>query len=105
MSSTNPTESEAKRHVIYTDTLSGSFVLVAAFRYAIGRMTYAIDAVAIELIAAAPHLNPKDRELIAREIKQADLRGAMGMQCDRDTWMRVLSAMTTPVPSHPQEPQ
>ena len=69
---------------------------LAAFRYALGRMTYIVQVIADELMKA--ELSDETKKTILREIKEADadipgfnsLGLGLGMWCDRKDWMRVM---------------
>lgn len=65
-------------------------ILIAAFRYALGRMTYMPSVVAGAIESCWPELTEHDRRLIKNEINEAIERGHIGMQCDAATWCRVL---------------
>jgi hypothetical protein len=67
--------------------------LMYAFRYALGRMTYAVGDVADTLIANRDRLTADWREQIIRDIDQAIELGAAGHQCDVDRWTQVKEAM------------
>ena len=65
-------------------------ILIAAFRYALGRMTYMPSVVAGVLAQCWADLTEHERRLIRREIAKAIERGRAGMDCDVATWRRVL---------------
>lgn len=65
-------------------------VLIAAFRYALGRMTYMPGVIAGKIIEQWPNISDSDRRLIHREIGEHIDSGTAGMACDIDTWSRVL---------------
>ena len=61
---------------------------LAAFRYALGRMTYIVSTIADELIKAK--LSDETKKTIVREIKEMIVNeNALGMECDRKDWLRV----------------
>ena len=61
-----------------------AFIYVAAFRYALGRRSYAPSLVADELRRVWRELPASAHELILREIRaEKDL----GDKCDADTWL------------------
>ena len=68
-------------------------ILFYAFRYALGRMTYAVADVASEIRAHAPTLTRKTRALIIKEIKEADANDAIGHDMDRKEWMKTLNIL------------
>ena len=69
------------------------YILFYAFRYALGRMTYAVADVASEIRAHAPTLTRKTRALIIKEIKEADANDALGHDMDRKEWMKTLNIL------------
>lgn len=70
-------------------------ILFYAFRYALGRKTYAVGIVAEELEKHADTLSPSTRETIVQEIDEAELSGSLGMPMDADVWRRVREKLTT----------
>jgi hypothetical protein len=70
-----------------------SFFIIAAFRYALGRRTYATSIVGEKLIEAAPELGPSDKALIVHEIDKAIERNCAGDPCDVEEWQRVKAAL------------
>lgn len=68
-------------------------MLMYAFGYALGRMTYAVGDVAEALIAHRQDLLPEWREKIVRDIDQAIANGRAGMTYDADEWRRVKAWM------------
>ena len=72
------------------ETDDDRLVLIAAFRYALGRMTYMPSVVAGVLAQCWADLTEHDQRLIKREIAEAIERGHAGMACDVATWRRVL---------------
>ena len=68
-----------------------------AFRYCLGRMTYAVDDCARYLIANWDRLSENSQKLIVKEINEALEKAKAGHpgypaghQCDIDSWTRVL---------------
>lgn len=68
-------------------------ILFYAFRYALGRRSYAVSEVASEVRAHAATLKPKIRNLMISEIKVADAADTIGMEMDRKEWMRTLKVL------------
>ena len=66
-------------------------ILIAAFRYALGRCGYMPSVVAGVLTQCWPDLTEHDQLLIKREIAEAMERGYAGMDCDVASWRRVLA--------------
>ena len=67
--------------------------VICAFRYALGRRTYAVGHIARWLIANRNNLEDRDRTLIVREIGEARARNNLGDTCDVRDWERVEEAM------------
>jgi len=65
-------------------------VLIAAFRYALGRMTYMSSAIVEEIVANWDKISDSDKILYIREINEAIEMGHAGMQCDIQSWKRVI---------------
>lgn len=70
-----------------------SEIIFYAFRYALGRMTYAVSTVAEFIINNLEDLDETDKNLIVKEIKEAIDEGNAGMQCDIDQWLKVVNAI------------
>ena len=66
-------------------------ILIAAFRYALGRCSYMPSVVAGVLAQCWDDLTEHERRLIRREIAKAIERGRAGMDCDVAAWRRVLA--------------
>ena len=66
-------------------------ILIAAFRYALGRCSYMPSVVAGVLAQCWADLTEHDQRLIRREIDEAIERGHAGMDCDVATWKLVLA--------------
>lgn len=81
----------------------GQFVVVAAFRYCLGRQTYIVQECADWLLMHWPAIEQPVRSLIQRELERAfehddrarvgDAQGykPLGWDCDRQQWERVRS--------------
>lgn len=67
--------------------------LLYSFRYALGRMTYAVGDVADQLIAYRDILQPDWRQQIVQDIHNAIENGAAGHECDVKRWREVAEAM------------
>ena len=65
-------------------------ILIAAFRYALGRRTYMPGVVAAEIWHQWLNLTSSDQRLIQGEIKEAKERGYCGDACDVATWDKIL---------------
>ena len=64
-----------------------------AFRYALGRMTYAVADVCIILHKNIKKIDPYNRELMIKEISQAIEDGCAGQRCDVLRWKHLLEAL------------
>ena len=73
------------------ETDDDRLILIAAFRYALGRHSYIPSVVAGVLEQCWDDLTGRDQRLIKREIADAIERGHAGMSCDVATWRRVLA--------------
>jgi hypothetical protein len=86
-------------------TMTGyeAFMVIAAFRYALGRTSYASAIVPKEIRRLWPRLPQSDRELIVREITAAMVRDQLGHDCDRQEWVALRDfAITSAVtPANP----
>ena len=65
-------------------------ILFYAFRYALGRMTYAVGTVVGELKQNWEHFDISTQMLIKDEIKQAILDSKAGMDMDVRQWQEIL---------------
>ena len=66
-------------------------VLIAAFRYALGRMSYMPSVISNVIIEQWQHLDLNDRALIKREINEAIQMNNAGMWCDVRRWEKILN--------------
>lgn len=67
-----------------------ALILIAAFRYSLGRATYIVDNVVAFILHNWGQLNDNDKRLIVREILDAKDSGAVGHECDWTQWKRIL---------------
>lgn len=77
----------------------GDEIALFAFRYALGRMTYAPEMVVSYIVAAYESLSDATVTAIKRELdeelerdkrrREAGKRGSIGDECDRETWERL----------------
>lgn len=68
-------------------------ILFWAFRYALGRMTYAVGDVANEIIRHASEISPQTRGLMTKEIREALGSNRAGMSMDVTEWNKVLARL------------
>ena len=71
-------------------TVSDSMV-VWAFRYCLGRRTYAVSDCVENILAVWPSLSDKTRELIHREALKAIENDQAGMDMDKKEWQKVIN--------------
>ena len=66
-----------------------------AFRYALGRHTYAVSDVAQYIIRHKSDIRPTTRTMIIREIRaHFDKYGDGGWECDKQSWDEVVWAFS-----------
>lgn len=76
-----------------------------AFRYALGRMTYAVGDVCGILIKNKDKIDIYNKELMIKEIKYAIKNKHAGWECDVKDWVKVmeeLSEQSTKISSETQ---
>lgn len=64
-------------------------LILSAFRYALGRMTYIVPVVANVIGESKDKLDSQAIDLIIKEIEEAEKRDGLGMECDIDVWLRL----------------
>ena len=70
---------------------SQSELLFFAFRYALGRKTYAADTVAAVITGSWPCITQNERAMYKREIREAQRQGNLGMDgIDAPLWLAIL---------------
>ena len=70
--------------------LNERVVLLSAFRYALGRMSYVVSVVTEELIKNWDNLDSGEKEQIKSEIQEAIKNNNAGHRCDINNWEEVL---------------
>ena len=65
-------------------------IILYAFRYALGRMTYSVSTMVDVLDRNWAVLSKSDKELIQREIRFAISNECIGMKCDKEQWQKLL---------------
>lgn len=65
-------------------------LLFYAFRYTLGRKTYAVNDVATLLIKCSPILHSNTKNKILEEIQKAIRDGEAGQKCDVSDWESVM---------------
>lgn len=66
-------------------------LLIYAFRYTLGRATYAPHTVMEVLKGCWPDLSDADRSLYVREIQEAIDHGQAGHECDKNAWAGLIN--------------
>ena len=66
-------------------------VLIYAFRYALGRMSMAVYTMVEVILDCWEDLSQFDKELIVKEIKEADKWDEIGMDMDKKMWFRIIN--------------
>lgn len=66
-------------------------LLIYAFRYCLGRRTYATHTMQQALKQAWPNLSAGDRAMYKREIREAQENMHLGDDCDAQGWLEVLT--------------
>lgn len=64
-------------------------LILSAFRYALGRMTYIVPVVANVIGESKDRLDSQAIDLIIKEIEEAEKRDGLGMECDIDVWLKL----------------
>ncbi len=64
-------------------------IMIAAFRYALGRMSYMVEHVASWIEQHADTMPENDAQLIIKEIDEQALLGSLGMEMDERVWRRL----------------
>ena len=78
----------------------GDLMVIAAFRYCLGRQTYIVNDCTDWLISIWPQLRDKAKKVIQRDLEEAFARDddaraegqtyrLLGMDCDRRDWERI----------------
>ena len=65
-------------------------IIFYAFRYSLGRMTYAVSTVSDCIIDNWSRISEKTKGLIVDEINTAIKKGEAGMEMDVQSWRRIL---------------
>jgi len=76
--------------MIKLETDLEQFVVIAAFRYALGRRSYAVSLIAHWLIKNWNEIGVNDQNLIKKEIQESLDQDCAGMEMDRQQWKKVL---------------
>lgn len=68
-------------------------LMVCAFRYSLGRMTYITGSIAHILITNKHELTESSKDVICREIIFAIENHKYGMEMDKEAWLKVLEEL------------
>ena len=68
-------------------------LLICAFRYALGRMTYVVDEIATLIEQNKDWISEGDKRLFIKEIQTAIDDGVAGMSMDVRRWTKVKEAL------------
>ncbi len=80
-------ENEERFMFVHKDAFQGlNAIMVYAFRYALGRRTYAVRDVCKFIEQHVNELTENARKLIIREINAASLENGLGDACDSKMW-------------------
>jgi hypothetical protein len=77
--------------MITLETDLEQFVVIAAFRYTLGRRSYAVSIITQWLIKNWDNIGVNDQNLIRREIQDALDHDCAGMEMDKQRWRQVLA--------------
>jgi hypothetical protein len=69
---------------------TGESMVFWAFRYCLGRRSYAVSDCVENLLDAFPKLRRRDQLTIQKEIREAIQKGEAGMDMDVKEWQRIL---------------
>ena len=64
-------------------------LILSAFRYALGRMTYIVPVVANVIRESKDKLDNQAIDLMIQEIEDAEKRDGLGMECDIEVWLKL----------------
>jgi hypothetical protein len=65
-------------------------MMLCAFRYCLGRTTYAVSMCVNILINNWDFLETHDKDLIIKEIREAIKANKIGHSCDKTEWLRII---------------
>ena len=74
-------------------------MILAAFRYCIGRATYIVPVCTAWLQEVWPHLGEQSQQQLIKEIDRAIETGRAGHDCDERDWQLLLDWMVKELPS------
>lgn len=72
---------------------NGQLVVIAAHRYALGRMSYIVGSVVDWLLAYRDRITEETKYVMVRDTVEALDRDCAGMDCDRKEWWKFVKTM------------
>lgn len=72
---------------ININELDFNSLIICAFRYALGRMTYTPNIISKIIQNNLEKLNNQTINLIIKELEEAEKIEDLGMECDKDVWL------------------
>lgn len=75
-----------------------NLMVLAAFRYCLGRSSYIVSSFVYWLIDYWEDIDPHTKKLILGETQEALRRGNAGDRCDIESWERLLEKTSPEVP-------
>ena len=67
-----------------------NLMVIAAFRYCLGRRTYIVSDCVAWLKEIWPLLEDRDRRLIKKEVDESLAMNRAGDSCDKDEWIKIM---------------
>lgn len=67
-----------------------NLMVIAAFRYCLGRRTYIVSDCVAWLIEIWPQLEDRDKRLIKKEVNEALIMNQAGDDCDKNEWIKIM---------------
>lgn len=67
-----------------------NLMVIAAFRYCLGRRTYIVSDCVAWLRDIWPLLENRDKHLIKREVNEALIMNHAGDDCDKNEWVKIM---------------
>ncbi len=81
--------------------LADDLIMMAAFRYALGRQSYMAAHVASWIEQHAGQIRESDARLIIRGIDEQAAQGSLGMEMDERRWRRVQARLRAGLKTDP----
>ena len=75
----------------FIKTVDGEIIIVSAFRYSLGRMTYVVGSIVDFIVENWEGFSLKRQKFFQREIREyKEKHGRLGMKMDEEQWQRIL---------------